>query len=334
MEACFGIDIGTTSVAGVAVGIGGKCLRAVTRAHGADCAGLPEECHEQEPGRLLSAVRQVLSDLEASCGRPQAIGWTGQMHGVVGVDADLRPITKFVTWRDGRRYGGRVMSDWHARGIRPHKCLPICALALGEAVIDGTFLHSWYLDEPGLSFPREWLPDVADGRMLGDNQAGVYAAQRLFPGCAVVNLGTSGQLSVVRDVRFGGRALPGVAAADGSRRELRPYPQGKTLECRASMIGGAAWADLRKELGLTWEEMNETDDPRVSACARRIVDDLFDGIDLAGVADVVCAGNALAKNPALVRALESRSGRTCRLPELPEMAACGAAFWAMDGESR
>jgi len=47
---------------------------------------------------------------------------------------------------------------------------------------------------------------------------------------------------------------------------------------------------------------------------------------------IVGIGNALTRNPALVRALEARSGRPCRIPDLPEMAACGVAFWTMERE--
>lgn len=324
----FGIDVGTTSVAGVAVDAAGTVVARVTRAHGADVPGLPDGMHEQDPPALKAAADAVRDELAASAGTPDAVGWTGQMHGVVGVDADFRPVTNFVTWRDARRFGGQVMSDWFAHGVKPFKCLPVCAWAAGTATIDRTFLHAWYLDMEGLDFPQAWLPERADGTMLGDNQAGVYAAQRLYPGCAVVNLGTSGQLSVVRDRPFGGPDRPGTAAADGSRRELRPYPGGRTLECRASMVGGVAWAELRERLGLSWEEMNETDDPQVRACARRIADDLFGDIDLADVTDLVGIGNALTLNPALRRAVEERTGRVCRLPDCPEMAAFGAALLA------
>ena len=322
----FGIDVGTTNVAGVAVDASGTVVAQVTRAHAADVPRLPPGAHVQDPLKLRAAVGRVRAELQSAVGAPTAVGWTGQMHGVVGVDADLRPLTGFVTWRDRRRFGGMIMTDWHAHGRELFKCLPVCAWASGSMTVDRTFLHSWYLDMEGVDFPRAWLPTPAEGGMLGDNQAGVFAAQRLFPGCAVVNLGTSGQLSVVRDRPFAGLDVPGAAAADGSRREERPYPGGRTLECRASTVGGAAWAELRARLGLSWEALNDSGDPQVAACARRIADDLFGDIDLTGVTCLVGIGNALTRNPALRRAVEERSGRECRLPECPEMAAYGAAL--------
>ena len=326
MDICLGVDIGTTSVSCVAVDAEGRCLAARTQEHAADVVGLPPGFAEQDPARLASVARSLVAQFEAEFGPAEEIGWTGQMHGVVGVDDGLRPMTNLVTWRDGRRFGGRVMSDWQARGIRPFKCVPVASLVRPAAEIDRTFLHSWYLDEPGLSFPHAWLPEVVEGRMIGDNQAGVFAAQRLMPGCAVVNLGTSGQLSVVRDEPFRGPDVPGGTTPGAARRELRPYPGGRTLDCRVSLLGGAAWDRLRRELGLGWTEMNESRDPRVLACAERIAADLFRDVDLAGVTALAGGGNALVRNPALRRAVEACAGRPCRVLPCPEMAAYGAAL--------
>lgn len=339
----YGIDVGTTSVAGVAVDEDGRVRATVTRPHEADVAGLPPGVHEQSPEKLFTAVRLVLDELDARThcpagGRP-AIGWTGQMHGVVAVDERLSPVTDFVTWRDARRFGGNVMAGWAARGLRVHRCLTAPGFAMarltGECAIDGTFLESWRLDLCG-RVPAEWIPDVVPGSMLGDNQAGVYAAQHLRPGCAVVNLGTSGQLSVVRASAAG--AVSAAADTATARSEVRKYPGGRVLACRASLVGGRAWAELRRELGISWEEMNarafsgaaDATARRIRECAERIADDLAGGIDMAGVTELVGVGNALRLNPALKTAVERRLDLPCVLLPVDEMAAFGAAVHARD----
>ena len=320
----LGIDIGTTSVSGVAVDDSGKVAATVTHAHEADLPDLPPGTHAQDPERLMSATDHVIAELEAQAGKADRFGWTGQMHGIVGVDRDLRPVTPFVTWRDARRFGGRVMAGWAAENRPIAACLPICGLVLarrtGRLVIDSTFLHSWHLEEVEGNVPQSWLPTLDETSMLGDNQAGVYAARALFPGCAVVNLGTSGQLSIVEDVPFH-------PWSEGSL-ERRPYPDGKTLLCRISLVGGKAFAELRSELGLTWDEMNARaeSDERIARCIRRIVDDLADGIDLGRATALVGVGNALTRNPALRRAVEQRFGMCCEIPAISEMAAYGAAI--------
>ena len=329
----FGIDIGTTSVAGVAVA-DGRIVASETLAHRADLVPTASGVAEQDPEKLAAAALAVISSLEKQVGKPDGIGWTGQMHGVVGVDRALKPVTPFVTWRDDRRFGGRILRRWAQEGRKIFKCLSVCGLVIarltGRAVIDETFLHSWYPDEwhglPEEPSLRKWLPEIAADSMLGDNQAGVLAARSIAPGCAVVNLGTSGQLSVVRDTPFTGKALPGAEASDGSRTEERPFPGGRTLVCRAAMSGGRTFADLREKLGLSWEEMNDTEDGRVLDCVRRIADDLVGDIDLDGVSSLVGVGNGLVRNPALRRAVEERFGLECIIPEIPEMAAYGAAM--------
>ncbi len=322
----LGIDIGTTSVSGVAVDGDGTVVATVTHAHAADLPDLPAGVHAQDPARLMSAVDGVIAELEARTGPAGRIGWTGQMHGVVGVDRDLRPVTPFVTWRDARRFGGRVMATWAAEERAIDACLPVCGLAIarrtGRRVIDSTFLHSWHLEEVEGKVPQAWLPTLDETSMLGDNQAGVYAARHLHPGCAVINLGTSGQLSVVEDAPF----RPWHAGA----LERRPYPGGKTLLCHISLVGGRAFAEVRKAMGLTWDEMNARaeSDERIARCVREIVDDLAGGIDLHGISALVGVGNALTRNPALRRAVERRLGIHCVIPRVDEMAAYGAAIRA------
>ena len=322
----LGIDIGTTSVSGVAVDGAGDVVATITLAHAADIPGLPPGVHAQDPARLMSAVDRVIDELEAKTGAADRIGWTGQMHGVIGVDRDLVPATPFVTWRDARRFGGRVMAEWSAEGRNIDTCLPICGLAIarrtGRRVIDPTFLHSWHLEDVAEDIPSNWLPDVDESCMLGDNQAGVYAAQHLYPGCAVINLGTSGQLSVVEDVPF--------SPWRENALERRPYPGGKTLLCRISLVGGRAFADLRDELRLGWDEMNaraETD-ARIADCINRIIDDLVGGIAMTGISSLVGVGNALTRNPAIRHAAERRFGVPCVIPPIAEMAAYGAAIHA------
>ena len=326
----FGIDIGTTSVAGVAVDAAGSVVASATRAHDADLPGRPMGVDEQDPLKLQAAAEAVIADIEATAGKPDRIGWTGQMHGVVAVDEAFNPLTPFVTWRDSRRYGGKVMQEWHSRGLSPFKCLTapgfVIARLFGKCVIDPTFLESWHVERGAV--PTSWLPETEETSMLGDNQAGVFAAQCLLPGSAVVNIGTSGQLSVVVDGDSPQRVFNGDSPQGKSGKvEKRLFVDGKWLLCRASLVGGQSLAALRKELGITWEQVNERagTDPKIRRCLRGIVDDLFGEMDLSGVTGLVGVGNALVRNPALRHAVEERAGMPCLIPDIAEMAAYGVA---------
>ncbi len=98
----LGIDIGTSKVAAAIVEPDGMCWESRSMVHGADLACAPGHA-EQDPRVLLDAARQVVRDLEPALRqRVVAVGVTGQMHGVVLVDGQGRPVGPLVTWQDQR----------------------------------------------------------------------------------------------------------------------------------------------------------------------------------------------------------------------------------------
>ena len=335
-RAYIGIDIGTSSIAAVVVDGRGELL--LTRTVANPSAGRPiaDGCDEQDPDAILKSVNALIEKCEA-CIRERKlklgeIGWTGQMHGLVAVDRRLRAITPLITWRDRRcappQLGAGILQDWKARrvkGIYRALTIPgyVIARRTGRCVVDATFRAAMGKEEALKPFAK-WLPEtVEDAGLLGDNQAGVYAALKLKPHAAVVNLGTSGQLS---------RVVAGAAA--GAEAEVRPFPGGRKLICRASHLGGAALAKLRQSLGWSWERLNreaETN-PRIAERVAAIVDDLARGVDLKGVRTIVGIGTALRLNPCLQRAIERRFRVRCVVPDVTEMAAWGAALYARDAQ--
>lgn len=334
-KAYVGIDIGTSSIAAVVVDFRGRVLKSLAVPNPSACEPTKDGRHEQDANAILKAVNALAGRCEEfvrDSGLKLAdIGWTGQMHGLVAVDLNLRPVTPFVTWRDSRcappALGCGVMADWKRRGVKGvHLALTIpgyvIARRTGRCVVDSTFRASMGPEERLARFAK-WLPETDDSMMLGDNQAGVYAAQRVRSGAAVVNLGTSGQLSRVVDEVNG--AVPAAVS-------LRPYPGGKTLVCRASHVGGARFAKLRKSLGYSWARMNDEakTHPRIAKCISDIVDDLAAGVEMKGVRTVVGVGNALRLNPCLREAVERRFRVKCVVPDVEEMAAWGAALYVMD----
>jgi len=336
-KAFLGVDIGTTSLAAVVIDGRGKVLK--TEVVPNPSAGEPTASgrDEQDANAILHAVNGLVESCEAFARSQQLriaeIGWTGQMHGVVAVDRRLRPLTPFVTWRDRRcqppMLSAGVMADWRRRkvkGVCRVLTIPgyVIARRTGTCVVDPTFLAAMGPENERAAFAK-WLPETDERMMLGDNQAGVYAALRFKPKAAVVNLGTSGQLSLVVDG-------DGTSRLTGPEAELRPFPGGRTLVCRASHVGGAAFARLRKKLGYSWNRMNAEarTNPRIARCVGEIVDDLVRGVDLRGVRTVVGVGNALRLNPCLREAIEARLKVKCLVPDVEEMAAWGAALYVLD----
>lgn len=105
----LGIDLGTSSVKVVLASLEG----AVVAAAGAEYSILqPQLQHaEQEPGdwwaAVVQSVRQVVG--AAPAGEIAAIGLSGQMHGVVFLDAGGQLLSPAVIWPDGR--SGRQVKE-------------------------------------------------------------------------------------------------------------------------------------------------------------------------------------------------------------------------------
>jgi xylulokinase len=96
----FGLDVGTSGVKGLALDAEGNVLAAAE-------AGYPLSTPrpgwaEQDPEDWWRAAEAVLAQLRASAGTPQGIGLSGQMHGLVVLDADDRVLRPAIIWNDQR----------------------------------------------------------------------------------------------------------------------------------------------------------------------------------------------------------------------------------------
>lgn len=100
----LGIDVGTSGTKVLAVDHCGTVLAESNAAHP---ISNPSPGHfEQDPddwfASTLGAVRQVLADPGVDPDRIAAIGLTGQMHGLVALDASLEVVRPAILWNDQR----------------------------------------------------------------------------------------------------------------------------------------------------------------------------------------------------------------------------------------
>ena len=104
MAVSLALDIGTTSVAGLAIDQTGRIVASVQAANSSGVAGLPQGYAEQDPNQLLSISIKVLRQLaeQVSGEFVHCLGITGQMHGTVLLDKYQNPISNLVTWQDQR----------------------------------------------------------------------------------------------------------------------------------------------------------------------------------------------------------------------------------------
>ena len=95
----IGIDIGTSSVCGVVYDGETGQVRSITRANDAALGGGPAWSFRQDAGRVLEVTRQLLDDLLEP--DVASIGFSGQMHGMLYIDAAGQPVSPLYTWQDG-----------------------------------------------------------------------------------------------------------------------------------------------------------------------------------------------------------------------------------------
>ncbi len=298
----LGIDIGTTSVSAQLLSLEtGMPLHTYSIDHGAAYpkdAGFGADACAADAEKLLSVALGLVSSAVDAYPGIAAIGFAGQMHGIVCVDSENRPLTPLYTWQnaygqrthEGERicqraerltgmrtptgYGLLTYYALKTLGLLPAETDRIATVAdLAAAVLcdaplccHPTNAASLGYYQPAarrfdtdalqmLDIPAAVLPPLSDdfalaGRYrgipvsvaIGDNQAGVFGTLCGDTKSALLNIGTSGQIS---------RVVPKNAAPEikDAAMEIRPYFGDTVLLTGATLSGGRALAMLASLLG-------------------------------------------------------------------------------------
>lgn len=102
----IGIDCGTTTLSLVSMDTGtGRVTASVTKTHGGFLSSSEPDARIQDPAETERQVRSALAELIRKTGTPDAIGITGQMHGMLYTDSDGSAVSPLYTWQN--RYGDR-----------------------------------------------------------------------------------------------------------------------------------------------------------------------------------------------------------------------------------
>lgn len=142
MATCIGLDIGTTTITALALALGGDAEPVATVETRPTPERLPRPAgrHEWDADAIAARAEECLGALAARlgdrAGDVACLGVTGQQHGVVVVDAAVRPLTPFINWQDRRGdepcAGGSLLGE-AARRLGPDAWRRSgCTLATGH----------------------------------------------------------------------------------------------------------------------------------------------------------------------------------------------------------
>ncbi|WEK35206.1 MAG: gluconokinase [Candidatus Pseudobacter hemicellulosilyticus] len=131
MQFILGIDIGTTNTKAIAFTASGAVI---AQANTTYQPLIPErEAHELDPDTLLQAVLTVVQEVLAQTGRQQLAGlsFSSAMHSLMALDADGQPLTRLLTWADGRsrRAAEALKASPDGPAIYQHTGTPLHAMS-------------------------------------------------------------------------------------------------------------------------------------------------------------------------------------------------------------
>ena len=115
MKYYLGIDTGTTSISIAALHEDNSLITSRTVNHGSFITGDSPASRVQNPERIKSLVFEAVNAITSELGRPSAIGFTGQMHGILYVNSKGESVSPLYTWQDST--GDDMLPILRAQGL-------------------------------------------------------------------------------------------------------------------------------------------------------------------------------------------------------------------------
>lgn len=100
---CLGLDIGSSSIKGAVLDLESGAVHSIFREPFPDPqTGLPKGWYEIDPLEVARRSQCVIEQLLEIAPDVKSVYFCGQMGGVVLLDAENRPVTNYLSWRDQR----------------------------------------------------------------------------------------------------------------------------------------------------------------------------------------------------------------------------------------
>jgi gluconokinase len=137
-EVIIGVDVGTTAAKVAAFGLNGRPGEVATGLREYRLEQPAPGWQVQDPAAVLTGIQSAVADCVSQLGDARVVGMSlsTAMHGLVGLDAQYRPLTPLVTWADSRARGearqvreqGLARELLHRTGTPVHPMSPLTKL--------------------------------------------------------------------------------------------------------------------------------------------------------------------------------------------------------------
>ncbi len=297
----IGIDIGTTSVCGVVIDVeSGNIVKSCTKNSDAFLQGCAEWEKIQSVDKIMSVATDILNEFIDS--DIAVIGVTGQMHGIVYVDADANAVSPLYIWQDERgnlpykdttyaKYlnsfaGYGNVTDFYNRenGIRPESAVSYCTIhdyfVMKLCDLKKPLMHSSDAASFGCydlkqnKFDYDCNVDITADYFIAGQYKGIPVSVAIGDNQASVfstladendillNVGTGSQVSIITDTLIEAQDV-----------EIRPYFENKYLACGAALCGGRAFSMLKDFYSQLLNYLGPVDDKKVYEIMDKMLED-------------------------------------------------------------
>ncbi len=207
----IGLDIGTTTICAVVADTGAESLRfSRTLPNTSALPGGAQGEKWQEPQVIVDICRSLLEEGTAAHPDAEGVGISGQMHGVVYLNSEGRPVGPLAIWQDGRgdvRVPGREIS--YAQEL---------SRLTGYPMATGYGVTTAYADAKNGRIPREarWICTIGDYlamELTGRKTPLVHISQAAGMGCVNLENGDFDR-AVLEKIGFPTALLPEVTTAE------------------------------------------------------------------------------------------------------------------------
>ena len=272
----IGLDIGTTGICGILMDCGsGEVERVVSRCNDTWIRTPAPWERIQNPEQIRDKVQEILEELAGP--ETGVVGITGQMHGILYLDAQGRPVSPLYTWQDGRGSlpcaGGTYASRLRAHtgygnvthlynrenGLVPEDAAVFCTIHDYVAMVltgrsrplvhssDAASFGAYDLAGGRFSWTDPLQPELTDSTVLAGAWRGIPVAVAIGDNQASFLGGGCGRDTVLVNVGTGSQvSFMTDRLQPGRGLEVRPLSDGGAIMVGSSLCGGRAYALLEQ----------------------------------------------------------------------------------------